>query len=445
MTCPSCGAPNHADFSFCLQCGHPLDQADQESEQVGATRADMMPLEAGTMAMEPLPNTVVPQSETQGAGAPSVRLRVESGSVDEAVIGLDRPLTVIGRRQGSDVVIHDTNVSRMHAQIKRDGSRLMIEDTDSSNGTIVNDERIERPRELHAGDVIRVGDAVFIFEQDVAAQADDDDLDMSPEGSTMAIDLESPMTSLGGAPELMLPSLAPRPATPPSIPSPVAAPLTPPPAIMDGGHTAFAEVGDYQQAGDEDELSPVPQRSAAPEATSEPPAMVSAVSAPANPPGAVNVSDMSVARQNTPAPTGSPGSTSAALESLRRELTEVGQELGAFSGTLGGLADRVDRLERTLDAATGDLASVADAIRGPDATVLKELQGITGDIEKAADGPQLDDAIKVLEQLATQPRDIELLLKLSQQAGAIESALRIHGRLVAAAPRLRNTLARLTD
>jgi hypothetical protein len=104
----------------------------------------------------------------------------------------------------------------------------------------------------------------------------------------------------------------------------------------------------------------------------------------------------------------------------------------------------MERLERALDAATSDLASVADAIRGPDAAVLTELQGILADIERAADGPKLDDAVLVLEQLSAQPRDIELLLKLSQQAGAIESALRIHGRLVAAAPRLQATLARLT-
>jgi len=129
---------------------------------------------------------------------------------------------------------------------------------------------------------------------------------------------------------------------------------------------------------------------------------------------------------------------------LRRELTEVGQDLSTFSGTLGGLADRVERLERALDAATGDLASVADAIRGPDSGVLKELQGILSDIERISEGTSLDEALKVLEQLSAQPRDIELLLKLSQQASSIETALRIHGRLVAAAPRLRTTLNRLT-
>jgi hypothetical protein len=266
------------------------------------------------------------------------------------------------------------------------------------------------------------------------------------------------MTSLGGAPELMLPSLAPRPAAPSSQPTrpgtqasspvPPATPLTPPPSIMDldvdGGHTGFAESGMFD---DEDDVSAVPQgpvesQPVAPPVAQVPPTHVPTPAVQRTPELAANVSGSASMRPVTPSPA---GSTSAALESLRRELTEVGQELGAFSGTLGGLADRVDRLERTLDAATGDLAAVADAIRGPDATVLKELQGILGDIERAADGPQLDDAVKVLEQLAAQPRDIELLLKLSQQAGAIESALRIHARLVAAAPRLGNTLARLTD
>src|SRR4051812_7781453 len=197
MICPSCGAQNHSDFSFCLQCGHPLSPGDQGGDQGGATRADVMGNEAGTMAM--------PSFGSNGPGGPGgsggkPRLRVDQGSVDDQFIDLNRPLTVIGRRQGSDIVIHDTNVSRMHAQITRDGSRLLIEDTNSSNGTIVNDERIEGTRELRAGDVIRIGDAVFIFEPQHAEEP--------AEGSTMAIDLGSPMTSLGGAPELIPPGMA---------------------------------------------------------------------------------------------------------------------------------------------------------------------------------------------------------------------------------------------
>jgi predicted component of type VI protein secretion system len=413
MICPSCGAQNHADFSFCLQCGHPLAQADQSGEGLGATRADIEPMEPGTMAMPGLPSG-------PGGGA---RLRVDQGSVDDQFIDLGRPLTVIGRRQGSDIVIHDTNVSRMHAQIKRDGGRLLIEDTNSSNGTIVNDERIEGARQLRAGDVIRIGDAVFIFEEASEEPA---------EGSTMAIDLDSPMTSLGGAPELIPPGMA--------MPQPN--PLTPPPAIMDASHTALAESPVF-----EEEVSPPPPaRPATPPPETRPQPLTAnppplATSSPSLSPAASSPSSGSRNRSGSTAPS---GTTAAALDGLRRELTEVGRDLQTFSGTLGGIADRVERLERALDTATGDLAQLADAIKGPDGTVLKELQGIIVDIERLAEGPALDEALKVLEQLASAPRDIELLLKLSQQASAIETALRIHGRMVAAAPRLRTTLARLT-
>src|SRR5436305_2475045 len=103
-----------------------------------------------------------------GCAAPrrESRLRVDQGSVDEQTIPLDRPSMIVGRRrEGSDIVIHDTNVSRRHAVIECTGDRVTIEDTNSSNGTVVNDERIEAPVELRPGDVIRIGDAVFVFEQ----------------------------------------------------------------------------------------------------------------------------------------------------------------------------------------------------------------------------------------------------------------------------------------
>jgi len=133
------------------------------------------------------------------------------------------------------------------------------------------------------------------------------------------------------------------------------------------------------------------------------------------------------------------------LEALRRELNDVGGDLVAFAGTLNGLAERVETLEQALDAASTDLDRVAEAVRGPDATVLRELQGILDEIERDTDTTSLDEAMRVLGQLASQPRDIELLLRLSQPAGAIESALRIHGRLVAVAPRVRASLARLVS
>lgn len=471
MICPSCGANNLSDFSYCLHCGHPLDAGGQTADLASVdplmqTRDDMPLLDGGTMAMPGAAGSVPPAS-------PAVRLRVEEGSVDEPFIPLDRPTVVFGRRQESDVVIRDSNVSRMHAQIVRDGPRLIIEDANSSNGTIVNDERIEAPRELRPGDVIRIGDAVFVVEVQGEAGG-------ASESSTMAIELSeggmtsiagapemvppgllgrqpaTPVTSIAGPPELVPPGLAPRipnPLTPPpSIQSPVPPIQTPPPppSMMDASQTAFADSLEM-----EEEVSPPPPiRPAAPAPAPAPavtprPDVDPGNSIPLAPPISAQSSPQeSPMARSSSLPSSSAGnaggSTSAALDALRRELQAVGQDLASFSGTLGGLADRVERLEGALDSATGNLASVADAIRGPDSSVLKELQGIIDEIDRGRDGPQLDEAVKVLEQLASQPRDIELLLKLSHQAAALESALRIHGRMVAAAPRLRSTLARLT-
>ncbi|MDP8924212.1 MAG: FHA domain-containing protein, partial [Chloroflexota bacterium] len=97
-------------------------------------------------------------------GPPSARLRAEHGSVDVIEVTLDRSVLDIGRRLTNDIVIHDTNVSRQHARLVRGPDGYTIEDTQSSNGTFVNDERVFGPRQLRNGDVIRIGDAVFVYE-----------------------------------------------------------------------------------------------------------------------------------------------------------------------------------------------------------------------------------------------------------------------------------------
>jgi pSer/pThr/pTyr-binding forkhead associated (FHA) protein len=65
----------------------------------------------------------------------------------------------------------DSQISRRHARVSRgaDG-RLTIEDLGSANGTFVNDERIDAPRELEPGDVVRMGrTALEVFEPAPAA------------------------------------------------------------------------------------------------------------------------------------------------------------------------------------------------------------------------------------------------------------------------------------
>jgi VWFA-related protein len=69
----------------------------------------------------------------------------------------------IGRAQENQIVLQDPTVSRNHAWIKVQEEDFVVFDVGSANGTFVNEERVEAPRSLQTGDVVRFGDAAFVF------------------------------------------------------------------------------------------------------------------------------------------------------------------------------------------------------------------------------------------------------------------------------------------
>lgn len=77
------------------------------------------------------------------------------------VRGVALPLTapvVIGRSPGADIVIGDSFVSGRHARVAPYGADVVLEDLGSTNGTLLNGERVSRPNTLRPGDVIAIGD-----------------------------------------------------------------------------------------------------------------------------------------------------------------------------------------------------------------------------------------------------------------------------------------------
>jgi pSer/pThr/pTyr-binding forkhead associated (FHA) protein len=69
---------------------------------------------------------------------------------------VDAERLTIGRERTNDVVIDDPSVSREHAVISSVGNDHIIEDLDSSNGTLVNGVAMPR-RILQHGDVVAFG------------------------------------------------------------------------------------------------------------------------------------------------------------------------------------------------------------------------------------------------------------------------------------------------
>ena len=71
---------------------------------------------------------------------------------------------VIGRDESlCGCVVIDPNVSRAHAKVTCNGSRVVIEDMESQNGTYVNSSPIDKPCELKHMDVIQIGRNVLVF------------------------------------------------------------------------------------------------------------------------------------------------------------------------------------------------------------------------------------------------------------------------------------------
>ena len=81
-------------------------------------------------------------------------LMFENKLVKEVPIG-NRPVS-IGRSPDNDIPIDNLAISNNHARVYYEGSRLVVEDLDSLNGTFVNDLRVERAT-LHDGDSIWIG------------------------------------------------------------------------------------------------------------------------------------------------------------------------------------------------------------------------------------------------------------------------------------------------
>lgn len=90
------------------------------------------------------------------------RLKIKRGPNPEQEFSLAPVEVTIGRSSNNVIMIADPEISRRHACIRWDDSKYIIEDWASTNGTFVNDQRINGPVTLFSGDEIRLGDTIML-------------------------------------------------------------------------------------------------------------------------------------------------------------------------------------------------------------------------------------------------------------------------------------------
>jgi adenylate cyclase len=85
------------------------------------------------------------------------RLIISSPDGKRGILELTKPVITVGRGNGNDLVLNDSSVSRFHAVFKVEEDGVAIADRGSTNGVIVNGEKIQDEARLKNSDVVQVG------------------------------------------------------------------------------------------------------------------------------------------------------------------------------------------------------------------------------------------------------------------------------------------------
>jgi Protein of unknown function (DUF3662)/FHA domain len=78
---------------------------------------------------------------------------------------IEKPRAVVGRSKDADVQVSDPNVSRRHAELRREGSSYWLVDLDSTNGIEVRGKRVRRLK-LEDGTRFTIGSTEVTFSRE---------------------------------------------------------------------------------------------------------------------------------------------------------------------------------------------------------------------------------------------------------------------------------------
>lgn len=99
-----------------------------------------------------------------GGGATLATLLVRKGALKGERFVIKVPIANIGRADYNDVVVNDESVSQAHAKLQRREDVWVVTDLGSTNGTLVDGERIKDETPLSPGATIQFGEVPLLFD-----------------------------------------------------------------------------------------------------------------------------------------------------------------------------------------------------------------------------------------------------------------------------------------
>ena len=123
------------------------------------------------VAAAPVPPPAAPAAPPAQAARPAAapqpqlaKFLVRSGSMKGQRLLVKVPIVNIGRAEYCDIVIPDDSVSSQHAKLTRREGVWVLTDLGSTNGTMVDGEKVEGDIPLAPGAFVRFGDVQLVFE-----------------------------------------------------------------------------------------------------------------------------------------------------------------------------------------------------------------------------------------------------------------------------------------
>lgn len=111
-----------------------------------------------------------PLEQTSGNDCLVVIYTAEPGMLGKRFV-LDNSPVRVGRGADNQVVLEGDSVSRRHARFERRNDGWFVVDEDSTNGTYLNEEQINRESLMSNGDRIKVGPTILKFLSGLDAEA----------------------------------------------------------------------------------------------------------------------------------------------------------------------------------------------------------------------------------------------------------------------------------
>ncbi|GHO43383.1 FHA domain-containing protein [Ktedonospora formicarum] len=429
--CPYCGSETRPNDNFCLNCGNRLTPAAAAQsmhadptvgafpdEEWGRSSQDAGTAPSSDYGSEAAPTAVGYGTETSSSASTAQAtmdrieqpgrfiLRSESGQVITEY-PLEKNEIAIGRAPNSDILLQkDKLTSRRHAVVRYENNQYVLHDEHSANGTFVNGQQLEEngSRVLQDGDHIGIGEHELIF------RAYGSNVDELP---TVSVPYEADSYE----PNTYRTSTDSNATLPESDSGYETQSISSEENDIPFGVPALANVDEvpFIAPVDDDATSNVPEQ----------PVYVPETPIAATP------SYTATAYEEEPESRRDDGSltfnrlTSLPLPNLP-DLSSLMAAVSSLDGQIMSLQEQFNTTQEAMRKHEGDVSQTVNQLRGGIRRVAERMDSTIADVARSREALAWAELLQLMEDVMSNPRDIEYVTKLARKARELNKVFQIH-------------------